>query len=126
MKIINKKARFDYHIVQTIEAGIALTGNDLKVLKASRNLTGSYAKIINGEVFFVSPLFEKSKKLLLHKREIVALGTKMKQKRLTLVPVSMYTKHRIFKVELALGKTKRKFEKREAIKKRDLEKELGT
>jgi len=50
----------------------------------------------------------------------------MKQKRLTLVPVSMYTKHRIFKVELALGKTKRKFEKREAIKKRDLEKELGT
>ena len=125
MKIINKRARFNYQISQVCEAGIVLTGSDLKVLKASRNLTGSYAKIINKEVYLISPMFVKAKKLLLHKNEIVSLESKIKQKRLTLVPISMYTKGRIFKVELALGKTKREFEKREVIKKRDLEKELG-
>ena len=123
MKIINKKARFDYKLFDRFEAGIALVGEDVKVLKSIRNLSGSYIKIISGEVFLISPMFVKAKKLLLHKSEIVTVSTKMKQKGLTLVPLSVYTKGRIFKVGLAFEKAKRKFEKREAIKKRDLEKE---
>ncbi|OGM22851.1 hypothetical protein A2961_01680 [Candidatus Woesebacteria bacterium RIFCSPLOWO2_01_FULL_39_21] len=123
MRIINKKARFDYKLFDRFEAGIVLVGEDVKVLKALRNLSGSHAKILSGEVFLISPMFTKAKKLLLHKSEIVSVATKMKQKGLTLVPLSVYTKGRIFKVGLAFGKAKRKFEKREAIKKRDLEKE---
>jgi SsrA-binding protein len=141
MKIYNRRARFDYQITDKIEAGIALTGGETKAIRTGHlNLTGSFAKIIDNQVYLVGANVPiegltaqsgkkdytptRSRKLLLHRAEIAALESKIKAKRLTLVPIVVYTKGRRIKLELGLGKSKRKFEKRESIKKRDLEREL--
>ena len=124
MRILNKRAKFDYLLLEKLEAGIALKGEDIKALKEGKaNLRGSYAKIIGGEAYLVSSTLP-TRKLLLHKGEIAEIEAKMKAKKLTLVPTKLYTKGRLVKVELALAKVKRKFEKKESIKKRDLEREL--
>ncbi len=124
MKILNKRVRFDYELLERIEAGIVLKGKDIKNLREGKaNLKNTYAKIIDGEVFLVSSTLP-TRKLLLHKDQIANLEAKTKAKRLTLVPTKLYTKGHLVKVELALAKSKRKFEKRETIKKRDLEREL--
>jgi SsrA-binding protein len=135
MKIFNKRVRFDYQILEKIEAGISLNGGEAKAVRTGHlNLTNSFAKIISGEVYLVNanvPINGKkdysptrSRKLLLHKGQIIDLELKSKAKRLTLVPVAVYTKGRLIKVELALAKSKKKFEKKQTIKKKDLEREL--
>lgn len=135
MIVFNKKAKFNYNLFERFEAGVVLTGAEVKALRGGRaDLSNSYAKIISGEAYLVNANIPaegilnydptRSRKLLLHKSELISLGSKMKQKKLTLVPVKVYTKGRLVKVQLALAKSKRKFEKKEAIKKKDIEKEL--
>ena len=135
MRIINKKAKFNYNLSERFEVGIVLTGAEVKALKTGRaDLSNSYAKIVGGEAYLVNANIPaqgvqnydatRSRKLLLHKNELISLGTKMKQKQLTLVPIRVYTKGRLVKAEIALAKSKRKFEKKESIKKKDIEREI--
>lgn len=136
----NKKARFDYEILKTMEAGIVLTGNEIKSIRLGHvNLKDSFAKInINNEVMLsnmfignyqlshiVSKQEERaSRKLLLHKYEIRKLKQQIDQERLTLVPLSLYFKYNRVKVELALCRGKRVHDKRQAIKERDVKREM--
>ena len=135
MKIFNKRVRFDYQIIESIEAGISLTGGEARAVRTGHiNLIGSFVKIINKEAYLVNadiPVPNKrcyeptaSRKLLLHKSQILDLLTKSKQKKLTIVPVSVYTKRRLIKLEIALAKSKRMFEKREAQKKVDIQRDV--
>ena len=137
MAIINKRARYEYSLTEEkVEAGISLSGGEAKAIREGHaDLTQSVARIMEGEVYLINAnipvvgaknyLSTRSRKLLLHKEEIVSISTKAKQQKLTLVPTKMYTKGRLVKLELALGKPKRKFEKRQQIKKKDIEKELA-
>ncbi|MCX7857952.1 MAG: SsrA-binding protein SmpB [Deltaproteobacteria bacterium] len=130
----NRKARHDYEIVETYETGIVLKGTEVKALREGRaNLKDSYAKIKDGEIFLmnahISPYSfgnlnnhdpERERKLLMHKREIIRLLGKVKERGYTLVPLSMYfDRNNRVKVELALAKGKSKYDKRESIKRRD-------
>ncbi len=135
MKIVNKRVRFNYNLFERIEAGISLLGAEVKAVRNGRmNLSDSFAKVINGEVFLINANISvegkknysptRTRRLLLHKDEIIFIQTKIKQKNLTLVPTKIYTKGRLVKVELALAKSKRKFEKKEAIKKKDIQREI--
>lgn len=135
MRIINRKAKFNYRLIERIEAGIVLAGHEVRAVKNGRvDLTTAYAKIIGDEVYLVNANiasdisgdhnFTRSRKLLLHKDQIISLKTKIKAKKLTLVPTKMYTKARLIKVEIALAKTKRKFDKKELKKKKDIEREI--
>ena len=138
MKIFNRRARRDYKILETFEAGVALTGSEVKSVKQGRgDLTTAYVRIKDGEAWLiganisafgqVSPGYDpiRTRKLLLHKNQIVSLGTKADQARLTLVPLSLYTKGRLVKLGVALGQSKKRYEKKEEIKKRDIEKEVA-
>jgi len=141
MKVLseNKKAYFDYTILEKIEAGLALIGQEVKSIKTGRiNLAGSYVTLNNNELFLVgahippyqpknSPpdyLPERPRKLLLKKSEIKYLIGKTKEKGLTLVPLKVYTKKAKIKLEFGIGKGKKKTDKREIIKKRTLSKEI--
>lgn len=138
MKKLNKNAKRNYKILEEYEAGIVLSGQEVKsVKKGNVDLSRAHAKVINNEIYLINaniPMPEegskatRSRKLLLHKDEIISLMTKIKARKLTLVPVSMYNKGPLIKVKLGLAKPKRKFEKRKAIKakdiKRDIEREL--
>ncbi|MBI1863685.1 SsrA-binding protein SmpB [Candidatus Woesebacteria bacterium] len=137
MKIFNKKASYDFEFLKTYEAGIALSGFEAKaVRKGDVDLSRSFAKIIGNEAFLINCSISahdgseldprRSRKLLLHRSEITEILTQIKLKKLTLVPVLMYTKGRLVKVSIALAHTKREFEKRQKVKKRDLEREMGT
>jgi SsrA-binding protein len=135
----NKKALFNYEILETYEAGIALLGTEVKSVREGRiSLKESYAEVKDGEVFLVQchispyeaanrfnhdPLRER--KLLLHKREIKRLSGKIREKGLTLVPtkVSINAKGRV-KVEIGLAKGKRVYQKRDAIRERDRDREM--
>lgn len=133
MKILNKKALHNYHILEHTEAGIVLSGSEVKSIRAGRiDLGESYVKILNGEAFLVNaniPRYQqtsqkdydatKSRKLLLHKDQINTLLGKTTGKRVTLVPVSIYEKNNKFKVEVGLAKSKKEFDKRKIIKERD-------
>lgn len=131
MKILNKRARHHYKILEEIEAGISLTGAEVKALRAGKaNISQSHGKIIGQEAFLVNANIStgekptRTRKLLLHKREIVSLSSKIKAKKLTLIPLKIYTKGRLIKVKLALAKSKRKFEKKESLKKADIKREI--
>lgn len=135
MQIFNKRAKFNYKLEnERFEAGISLSGGEAKAVRTGHaDLSQSYAKIFNGEAYLINaniPVFgakvepTRTRKLLMHKSEIVSILTKMKQRKLTLVPLKLYTKARLIKLELALGKSKRKFEKKEALKRRDIEREI--
>ncbi|KKQ52964.1 MAG: SsrA-binding protein [Microgenomates group bacterium GW2011_GWC1_38_12] len=135
MRIINKKAKFNYNLFERIEAGISLLGAEAKAVRGGHvNLSDSFAKIIDCEIYLVNaniPVEGKkeysstrTRKLLLHKDQIVSLQTKIKQKKLTLVPTKIYTKGNLVKVELALAKSKRKFEKKAKLKKKDIQREI--
>lgn len=131
----NSVARHNYEIIDTLEAGIALTGTEIKSIRNGRvNLKDSYAAISNGEAFIysmhISPyeqgnIFNKdplrTRKLLLNKKEIVKLIGLVQQKGYTLVPISLYFKDSIVKVELGIGKGKKLYDKREDLKKKDSE-----
>jgi len=140
MEIIstNKKARFNYEIIEKIEAGIALKGTEVKSIR-NRNVSigESYAQIKDNEVFLhnlhISPYEQgnrenhdpiRVRKLLLHKREIKKLVARTQQKGLSLVPLSIYLRKGKIKVELAIGRGKRLVDKRESIKKKTIEREI--
>lgn len=135
----NKKVFFNYEILEKIEAGIELFGFEAKSVKAGKaNISGAFVKIYNNEAWLVScsisPFqekntpkdygFDRARKLLLHKEEINTLMGKVKEKGLTLVPIKMYARRGKIKVELGLGKSKTRIDKREKIKKRDVEREV--
>lgn len=134
----NKKARYDYEILSTFEAGLVLTGTEIKSVREGRvQLKDGYGKIQENEAFlhevYIAPYPNagpfnheptQTRKLLLHKREIQKLYGKTQEKGLALVPLRMYLKNGRAKVELGLGRGKRKYEKREAIKKQDARKEI--
>ena len=136
MKIANKRANYEYILEgDRVEAGISLSGGEAKAVRTGHvDINQSVARIVNGEAFLINANIPvtgaqnysstRSRKLLLHKKEILLLTTKMKQFKLTLVPISLYNKGRLIKVTLALAKPKRKFEKKEAIKRKDIEREL--
>jgi len=131
----NPVARHNYIITDTIEAGIVLTGTEIKSIRNGKvNLKDSYAGIKNGEVYIysmhISPyeqgnIFNKDplrdRKLLLNKREILRLSGLINQKGYTLVPISLYFKNNIVKLELGIGKGKKLYDKREDLKKKDSE-----
>lgn len=139
-KIIAKNpvARHNYSIIETIEAGIVLTGTEIKSIRSGKaNLKESYATIRNGEVFIhmmhISPYDHgnihnkdplRDRKLLLKKSEINRLIGLIKQKGYTLVPISIYFKKNFVKVELGIGKGKKLYDKREDIAKKDAEKKM--
>ncbi len=129
INISNKKARFNYLITEEFEAGVVLSGDDVKAIRRGQgDITQAFAKIIDGEAYLVNANFggdTKSRKLLLHKREIISINAKVKAKALTLVPLRVYNVRKKFKVRLGLGKSKRKSQKREVIKKRDIEREIA-
>ena len=141
MKIFseNQKAYFNYEILEKIEAGIALIGQEVKSIKMGKiSLAGAYVVLRNNEAFLVGSKIppyqpknapadyntERPRKLLLKKSEIKYLIGKTKQKGLTLAPLKVYTKDGKIKLEFGIAKGKKKFDKRELIKKRDVEREI--
>lgn len=133
MRIVNKKALHNYYITEHLEAGIVLTGAEVKQVRTGRlDLGESHIRILNGEAFLINaniPRYnqtsdkeydaQRSRKLLLHKSQIDSFMGKTSGKLVTLVPVSIYEKNNRFKVEIGLAKSKKEFDKRKIIKERD-------
>ena len=138
MEINNRKAKYDYNILEEIECGIELVGTEVKSIRnGSVNLKDSYAIIKNGEAYLLNThisLYEegnifnheetRTRKLLLHKKEILKLNDKIRIEGYTLIPLKMYFVKNKVKVLLGICKGKKLYDKRETIKKRDMEKEL--
>jgi SsrA-binding protein len=135
----NRKARFNYEILEKYETGIELLGTEVKSVRAGQmSLEGAFVIARGGEAFLINaniPPYQpknspkdydplKNRKLLLTKKELVELAGSEKNKSLTIVPISVYNKNRKIKVEIALVKGKKKFDKRETIKKRDTDREI--
>jgi len=135
----NKKARFDYEILESIEAGLKLIGPEVKAVRNGNvNLKGAYITFHGGEAFLTNAHIGKykpasnlkdydptrSRKLLLKAKEIVYLSGKTAEKGLTVVPISVYTKGRHIKLEIAIGRGKKKFDKRRTIKDREQKREI--
>jgi SsrA-binding protein len=136
MKVFNKRASFEYELTpEKVEAGIVLKGIEAKAFRDGRiNLSQAHVRVLEGEIYLINanmPAGEvkgyeptRMRKLLLHKNEILSMITKMKQKKLQIVPTMMYnSKHRI-KLELVLGMPKRKFDKKESIKAKDVQRDI--
>ncbi|OIO30077.1 SsrA-binding protein [Candidatus Nomurabacteria bacterium CG_4_10_14_0_2_um_filter_30_12] len=135
----NRKAKFDYEILEKYEAGIELLGIEVKSIRSGRmSLEGTFVIVRGGEIFLINsniPPFQvnntekdydplRNKKLLLTKKEIATLSGSEKNKSLTIIPISVYNKGRKIKVEIALVKGKKKYDKREMLKKRDTDREI--
>jgi SsrA-binding protein len=133
----NRKAFHDYHVLDTFEAGVALLGTEVKAIREGRvNLRDSYARLDNGEIWLmnvhISPYSHtgyahheerRQRKLLLHRHEILKLAGQVHQKGLTLVPLQMYFKSGRVKIALALVKGKQAHDKRETIRRREVDRE---
>lgn len=138
MEIVNRKARYDYQIFEKIEAGIVLTGTEIKSIRQGKaNIKDSYAIVRNNEVFLLNMhissydqgnIFNhdeiRTRKLLLHKKEILKFRDKIKLEGFTLIPLKLYFKRGKAKIELGLAKGKKNYDKREAIKKRDIQRDI--
>ncbi|NLZ24181.1 SsrA-binding protein SmpB [Candidatus Dojkabacteria bacterium] len=138
MIIVNKKAFHNYEILETLEAGLVLKGSEVKSLRSGRcNLGDSFVKIMSGELWLVNTDIPKYKydgsseydstrlrKLLVNHKELIYLESKLKQGNLTLIPLKVYSKGSIFKIEIALARGKKKYEKKAKERERDLEREL--
>ncbi|MBI4137235.1 SsrA-binding protein SmpB [Candidatus Roizmanbacteria bacterium] len=139
MKIVNRRARYDYHIYDIWEAGIQLLGAEVKSVKQSRaKLDAGHVRILAGEAFLINasiPLYEyanipdykptRTRKLLLHKNQLISLETKLASGNFTLVPLSLYTNKRgVIKLEIGLAKSKQTRDKRREIRKKDLDREV--
>jgi len=135
----NRKARFDYEILEKYESGIELLGSEVKSVRGGQmSLEGAFVIVRGGECFLINanvPAYQpknapkdydplRNRKLLLTKKEIAELAGSEKNKSLTIVPISVYNKGRKIKVEIALVKGKKKFDKRETLKKRDTDREI--
>jgi SsrA-binding protein len=138
MKITNRKAFFDALILERFEAGINLLGSEVKAIRLGHaDLTGSFVRIIGSEAYLVNAnIFpyeyarpegydpRRTRKLLLHKQEIISLKAKMEGQNLTIVPISLYTTSHHIKLELALGKPKKKIDKRRDLKKKTIDRDI--
>ncbi len=140
---VNRRARHDYFILDTYEAGIELTGTEIKSVRAGKaDLRDGFARVYQGEAWlenvYIAPYEQgnrfnveprRRRRLLLHREEIDRLMGKAQERGLTIIPLRLYLKHRRAKVELGIAKGKREYDKREAIAerdaKRDMERELG-
>jgi len=134
----NKKARFDYEIIETFEAGIVLVGSEVKSLRQKKaSIQESYARVKNNEIYLTGmniAVYEMAnrfnhepvhdRKLLLHRQEIKRLIGKVQEKGLTLVPLRLYFKNGKVKVELGLARGKAKYDKRRDIQKREVDREI--
>lgn len=134
----NRRARRNYSVVETVEAGLALLGSEVKSLREGRlDLKDSYGLVKDGEAFLIGAYIapyefaregghdpERERKLLLHRREIDRIGGQLAEKGLTLVPLQVYFKDGKAKVELGLAKGKTSYDKRETIRERDHEREM--
>lgn len=135
---LNKKARFDYHLEDEYEAGLVLEGWEVKSLRAGKvNLTDAHIIIKQGEALLLGsqiqplptasahtfPDSHRTRKLLLHKRELARLVGSVERQGYTLIPISLYWKNNRIKLKLALAKGKKEHDKRETVKKRDWERE---
>lgn len=134
----NRKARHEYHILETYEAGIALTGTEVKSLRAGKaNLQDSYARVENAELMlynmYISPYEQgnrfnhepkRTRRLLMHKQEIMRLLGKTREKGLALIPLKVYFKNGLAKVDLALAKGKKLYDRREDVAERDARREM--
>ncbi len=138
MEILNRKARFNYEIIDTIECGIVLKGTEIKSIRAGKaNIKDSYGIIKNNEVYILNmhiSTYEnggvfnhdetRTRKLLLHKNQILKLKNKLELDGFTLVPLKLYFVNGRAKIELGLCRGKKIYDKRESSKKRDIEREL--
>ena len=139
MEILNRKANFNYEILERIECGIVLKGTEIKSIRMGKaNIKDSYGIIKNNEVFIlnmhISPyenggVFNheetRTRKLLLHKKEILKLKNKLELDGFTLIPLKLYFVHDKAKIELGLCRGKKLYDKRESVKKRDVEREIA-
>ena len=137
--VTNRKAYHNYHIGESIEAGIVLTGTEIKSIRAGRvSLGDAYVKPEEGELWllnahiaryeagsYMSHEPTRPRKLLLHRKEIDSLAGKIQEKGLTLVPLKLYIKGSIAKLEIALAKGKKLYDKRETIARRETDREIG-
>jgi len=135
----NPRATYDYHILETWEAGVVLTGTEVKSLRSGKaSVKEGFARIANGEVFLegvnITPYEQgnrynhdpvRSRKLLLHRREIERLIGAVEQKGLTLVPLELYFRNGVAKVTLALGRGKKRHDRREDLRRRDAERDVA-
>lgn len=140
MEVINRKANYDYEIIDTYEAGIVLTGTEIKSIRLGRiTLKDSYAIIKNNEIFLLNVHISsyeqgnrfnhdelRTRKLLLHKKEIVKLKEKIDKEGFTIIPLKLYFVKGKVKILLGLAKGKKNYDKREAIKKKDIERQIAT
>ncbi|MFV0249668.1 MAG: SsrA-binding protein SmpB [Bacilli bacterium] len=138
IEINNRKAKFDYEILDTYEAGIALTGTEIKSIRlGNANLKDTYAIVKNYEVFLLNMhisaykegnIFNhdenRSRKLLLHKKEILKIRDSIEREGLTLVPIKLYFKKNRVKILLSIAKGRKTYDKREFIKERDIQRNL--
>jgi SsrA-binding protein len=139
LEINNRKANYDYEIIDTYETGIVLTGTEIKSIRNGKaNLKDSYAIIKNNEIFLLNMHISsyeqgnrfnheetRTRKLLMHKKEILKLKDKLEIEGLTLIPIKLYFKGNIAKILIGLAKGKKNYDKREAIKKKDIEKQIA-
>jgi SsrA-binding protein len=136
-RVENKKAYFDYTIDETLEGGLALTGQEVKAMRAGHaSIAGAFVRPLSigankqTELWLINAHFsnteepDRSRKILLHRKEIDRYIGKVTEKGLTLVPLTLYFKQGKIKVEVGLARGKKQYEKRETIKKRDLEREI--
>ena len=138
MEILNRKAKYNYQIFETLEAGIVLTGTEIKSLRLGKaNIKDSYARVKNNEVFLINMhissydngnIFNhdetRERKLLLHKKEIFKFRDKIKLESYTIIPLKVYLVKGRAKVLIGLAKGKKNYDKREDIKKRDIERNI--
>ena len=134
----NRKARHEYHIMETYEAGLVLTGTEVKSLRSGKsNLQDSYARVENGELMLynmhISPYAQgnqfnqepkRTRKLLMHKQEIMRLLGKTKEKGLALIPLKVYFKNGLAKVDLSLARGKKMYDRRDDIAERDAKRDM--
>lgn len=138
MKIVNRRAFYDYRILDRFEAGINLNGAEVKAVRNGHaDLTGSFVKVIGSEAYLVNAKIfpyqyarpegydaTRTRKLLLHKKEIIALKSKTEGSNLTIVPISLYTTKHLIKAELSIARGKKQYDKKEAIKQKDIERDI--
>jgi len=137
--IENKKAHFNYEFLETIEAGVELLGTEVKSIKAHHgSLNGAYVSLLGGELYLLGahvPAWQeknipesfdpyRSRKLLVRAKELISFKKALQTKGLTIVPISLYSKGRYIKAQIAVAKGKKNFDKRETLKKRDLDREV--
>jgi SsrA-binding protein len=128
----NRRAKFDYEILDTFEAGLVLSGKEIKGIRSGQvQLQGSYARALGQELFWIGGHIkvtdgdpQRTRKLLFHRYEIDELLGKLNEKKLTLIPLSMYLEKGRAKLELGLGRRRKKLDKRELIKKREIARRL--